>query len=298
MTQHHGSKNIHWHAAFYEAIQLELDDYKGVFEFKPEFQLTAEPLRIDTLIIKKIRNVSIGKNFAQIFRSDNVLEYKSPDDYLSVKDFYKAYSYACLYTAVTPNADISDITLTFVETRYPKELIRHLREVRHYSITEPWPGIHRVVGDILPIQILESRKLSTLDNIWLRGLNPGLDRKSTSIILEKSGEKEKGAPIRAYLEVFLRANSITHEEVYKMARGYPTMEEVLTNIGLTQKWTEQGLQQGLKQGLNQGLKQGLDQGLKQGQLETARKMKARGDSIKSILEVLPISSEEIENLQP
>ncbi|GHU94906.1 hypothetical protein FACS189479_08090 [Spirochaetia bacterium] len=67
-----------------------------------------------------------------------------------------------------------------------------------------------------------------------------------------------------------------------MARGYPTMEEVLTNIGLTQKWTEQGLQQGLKQS----------------RLETARKMKARGDSIKSILEVLPISSEEIENLQP
>ncbi|GHU16718.1 hypothetical protein FACS1894163_06580 [Spirochaetia bacterium] len=284
MAQDHSSKNIHWHTAFYEAIQLELEDYKGIFEFKPEYQLTAEPLRIDTLLIKKIRDAAIGKNFAQIFRAENILEYKSPDDYLSVKDFYKVYSYACLYAANTPNVAISDITLTFVETRYPKELIKHLREVRHYTITEPWPGIHRVSGDFLPIQILESKRLSESDNIWLKGLNPGLDIKSTSIILEKSGQKEKDAPIRAYLDVFLRANALTLKEAYKMAQKYPTLEEVFTDIGLTQKWTEQGL------------KQGLTQGLERGRQETARKMKARGDSIESILEVLPLSAEEIEKL--
>jgi hypothetical protein len=280
MTRDQSSKHIHWHTAFYEAIQLELEDYKGVFEFKPEYQLTAEPLRIDTVIVKKIRDVVIRKNFAQIFRAENILEYKSPEDYLSVRDFYKVYSYACLYAASTPHVAITDITLTFVETRYPKELIKHLQEVRHYTVTEPWSGIHRVSGDFLPIQILESKKLSESDNIWLRGLNPGLDIRSTDIILRRSEQKEKGAPIGAYLEVFLRANSLTLKEAYNMAQKYPTLEEVLTDIGWVQKWTEQG----------------LEQGQERSRQETARKMKAHGRPLNHIIEDTGLSPEEIERL--
>ena len=90
------SPPIIWHPAFIEAIKLELEEYKDVLEFRSEYQLTAEPLRIDCVIIKKPKDAVIKKNIAEIFRETNLLEYKSPDDYVSVADFYKVYSYACL----------------------------------------------------------------------------------------------------------------------------------------------------------------------------------------------------------
>ena len=50
------------------------------------------------------------------------MEFKSPEDYLSVKDFLKVYAYACLYAAITPETELSGVTLTFVEHRHPREL--------------------------------------------------------------------------------------------------------------------------------------------------------------------------------
>jgi hypothetical protein len=62
---------IHWHPAFFEAIQLELESYRDILEFKAEYQLSAEPLRIDVLIVKKLKDAAIKKNIGAIFRGDN-----------------------------------------------------------------------------------------------------------------------------------------------------------------------------------------------------------------------------------
>ena len=35
------------------------------------------------------------------FREHNIIEYKSPDDYLGINDFYKAYGYVCFYQSDT-----------------------------------------------------------------------------------------------------------------------------------------------------------------------------------------------------
>jgi dimeric dUTPase (all-alpha-NTP-PPase superfamily) len=115
-------------------MQLELAEYKDVLEFKAEYQLTAEPLRIDLLIIKKSGDVQLNKNIARIFRSINVVEYKSPRDYLSVKDFFKVYAYANLYAAIGERIDFSDLTITFITTRHPRTLINYLVHKRHYTL--------------------------------------------------------------------------------------------------------------------------------------------------------------------
>jgi hypothetical protein len=152
-------ERISWHPAFFEAIQLELEEYGDYLQFISEYQLTKEPLRIDVVIIKKSRDIPIKKNIAAIFRKDNIVEYKSPDDYVSVEDFYLVYGYACLYVTLN-KVSIQDLTLTFVESRYPRELITHLKEERGYTVEEKQPGIYTIKGDILPIQIIDSRKLS------------------------------------------------------------------------------------------------------------------------------------------
>jgi len=78
---------------------MELDEYSQDLEFISEFPLNTQPLKIDVVIIKKSRDIAIEKNIASIFRKENIIEYKSPDDYVSVDDFYKVYGYACLYSS-------------------------------------------------------------------------------------------------------------------------------------------------------------------------------------------------------
>jgi hypothetical protein len=39
---------------------------------------------------------------------------------------------------------------------------------------ETGPGIYTVSGDILPIQIIDSRRLSADENLWLKNLNKEL----------------------------------------------------------------------------------------------------------------------------
>jgi hypothetical protein len=151
---------IRWHPPFFDAIQLELLDYRNSLEFLYEYQLTSEPLRVDTVIIKKPSEVRIDKNFARIFKEFNLVEYKSPEDYLSINDFYKVYGYTCLYAALN-DVPITGLTLTFVLNRSPRDLIKHLIEVRGYAITETYAGIWEVLGNIVPIQIIESKESNT-----------------------------------------------------------------------------------------------------------------------------------------
>jgi len=70
-------ERIAWHPAFYEAIQMELEEYGQDLQFISEYALNTEPLRIDVVIIKKHKDIPIEKNIATIFRKVNILEYKS-----------------------------------------------------------------------------------------------------------------------------------------------------------------------------------------------------------------------------
>jgi len=147
------SDGIQWHPAFCNAIRLELADYESDLSFVFEHPLTSGPLKIDVMIIKKAPGAVIEKNIARIFRGVNIVEYKSPADYVSERDFLKAYAYACLYASTEKDASIADMTLTFVGTRYPRALIEHLRNERGCAVEKKWPGVYNVSGDPLPIQI-------------------------------------------------------------------------------------------------------------------------------------------------
>ena len=124
---------IDWHAAFIEALQLELEVYRDFLEFYPECQLTYKPLKIDCVVIKKAKDAVIKKNIAAIFRDVNILEYKSPTGYVSVGYFYKVYGYACFYSFLK-EVPMTDMTLTFVVSRKPEKLIGHMEKVRRYTV--------------------------------------------------------------------------------------------------------------------------------------------------------------------
>jgi hypothetical protein len=101
-----------WHPAFGRATKLELYDYRDVLEFQDEYQLTSGSLRIDCLIIKKLKDITIDKNIARIFRNYNIFEYKSSDDFLDIFDYRKTHIYKIFYSCQNKIYDIEDISVT------------------------------------------------------------------------------------------------------------------------------------------------------------------------------------------
>lgn len=145
--------NLQWHPAFYATAQIELQEEAEYLIFENEHQLSTKPMAIDMLVIKNEQNHKIRKNIGRIFRKYNLVEYKSPTDYVSVDTFYKVYGYTCFYKADTDKADtisIDEITITLFGSRYPQKLIKHLKNVRGYAI--------------------EKQEESPKENLWLHGL--------------------------------------------------------------------------------------------------------------------------------
>ena len=241
------SSQIPWHPAFIEALQMELEAYKDVLEFHPELQLTTEPLRIDCVVIKKTKEVKIKKNIGVIFRTWNILEYKSPDDYISIMDFYKVYGYACFY-AYLKDVPISDITITFVESHYPRELIKHLKNERNFTVAKTSEGVYNVSGDIMPIQIIDSRKLSAEDNVWLKSLRNKLNYSDVERISLEITQQGKNARIDAYAYAIAYANSKIMEERYMTRKApsnkKPEFEQFLERAGFIAKWKAEGKAEG------------------------------------------------------
>jgi hypothetical protein len=82
-----------WHPGFYGAVEVELWQNKADLEFEREYNLGKEPLRTDLLIIKKHADVQIENEIGHIFKRFNIIEYKSPDDAMSIDDYYKTIGY-------------------------------------------------------------------------------------------------------------------------------------------------------------------------------------------------------------
>ena len=73
----------------------------------------------------------------------------------------------------TPEMDsikIDEVTISFICSRYPRKMIRHLEEKREYKVECVEQGIYRVTGDCIPIQIIVSSQLSREENLWLKSL--------------------------------------------------------------------------------------------------------------------------------
>ena len=139
--------------------------------FENEHQLGTRPKEIDVLVIKRQKELPVHKNIGRIFRKYNIIEYKSPVDYLGIDDFYKAY------TQEEDGISVEELTLSLMCTHYPRKLMEHLRKVRGYGIQKMDEGIYYILGDMIPIQIVCLRELSEDENLWLKCLTNRLEKR-------------------------------------------------------------------------------------------------------------------------
>ena len=216
-------KPFQWHPANYAGLQIEFEDEKEYLSFEDEHQLGTKPMAIDILIIKNTEGYKVKKNIGRIFRKYNIIEYKSPDDYLSIDDFYKVYGYTCFYKADTPSVNqigVNELTITFISRKYPKKLLRHLELERGFAIQKIESGIYYIVGDANPIQFIVANKLSQTENLWLKGLTNQLHNYELTAALTKDYyEHKQNTLYESVMDIIMRANKKQFEEANNMCEA-------------------------------------------------------------------------------
>lgn len=265
----------YWHPAFFADIQIELKDDADNLIFENEHQLGTKPMEIDVLIIKKETDRPIKKNIGRIFRKHNILEYKSPEDSLSIDDFYKVYGYTCFYKADVPyvnSISVNDLTITFVSEKYPRELIRHLKAVKHYGVMMTEDGIYSIKGDIIPIQIIVTRQLSESENLWLKSLTNNLtEPKSAEKLVEDYLKNKENNLYHSVMETITHVNQKIFEGVNGMSNPFMEM--------LDDKFGRQ-LQEEVKKEVKKVLKKELEKREKDIEEEMKKREKASTEKAK------------------
>jgi hypothetical protein len=246
---------ITWHSAFRDGIQLTFLPYRDVLSFEFEYPLNTEPLRIDAVIIKKRPTAVIDSPLGTIFRSVNIVEYKSPGHSLSLADYDKTGAYARLYN-VLKNIGLKNMTITFVAEAYPRKLIVSLKETFGYEVTEQWPGIYHLAGgEIGGVQIVETKKLREEDGgVWLRDLRGDLKQEELRRILEGSKRMPAGTPLAAYLYMVVGANEAGYKELVAMSNKF---DKLMEECGLAAKWKAAGREEGQKEIVRNALAKGM-----------------------------------------
>ena len=246
---------IQWHPAFQASIQIEFEAEAEKLTFEPEHLLSKKPMQMDELIIKVTENKAIHKNIGRIFRRYNIIEYKSPDDNLTINDFYKVYGYCCFYQSDTDKiceVPPEELTITFICNHFPRKMVRHLKEFRRLDIIHVEAGIYYITGDAFPIQLLVTKELDPKENLWLQSLRNNMSKPEEIEVLLKEYEAKKSSKLyQAAMEVITRANWDAVKEVKEtmcealkelMAEEFQELEELVTKRvteDVTKRVTEQ-----------------------------------------------------------
>ena len=216
-------KDLQWHPAFFASIQIELAKEAHKLIFENEHTLSTKPMLIDVVIIKKNSDDKIQKNIGRIFRKYNIIEYKSPTDYLSVDDFYKVYGYTCFYKSAAKNENqipVDELTITFVCKNYPYKFMEHLQKSRKNTMRKVEKGIYYIYGDIFPIQVIVTSRLSKDVNLWLKGLTNDLKKKDIITKLsEEYLEHKRDELYKSAMAVIIKANRGEFREVSTMCEA-------------------------------------------------------------------------------
>ena len=227
------SDRLSWHSGFCGAMELEFLQYKGLLDFNREFPLSKEPLRIDLLMIKKLKDTVIDIDIGRLFRTYNIIEYKSPQDGLSIDDYVKTIGYAFLYKGLGAKVDavpFSELTATVVRDTEPRELFNAI-EREGGKVEEKFPGVYYITGMVgIPTQFILTSSLSEELHTCLRVLSNNANEEDIKRFIDMSSkftepiDKENAD---AVMNISINAN----REVYnKIREENPFMCQALREL--------------------------------------------------------------------
>ncbi len=224
---------IKWHPAFYGGIELELREYRNALEFEEEHELSKEPLHMDMLVIKKLSDVVISNTIGRVFRKFNVIEYKSPQDTLSMREFYKTIGYAFLYKGLSETVEavpITELTVSLFRHKKPIKLIKNLIEVGA-EIENTYEGVYYVLKVVnIPVQIVVTSELKSGEHNPLRILTMDADEQDLRRFISEAKELQNPGDqdnAEAVLKASIAANSKLYEKVRREGNMYDSLRELM-----------------------------------------------------------------------
>lgn len=220
---------IQWHPAFYAVLEvvkkriMETDRVER-YEFISEYNLGKQPMRIDLVIREKEiagnshKKTEVDNEIFRIMKKHNIIEYKSPEDVLTIDDFFKTLAYAFLYKGSGEKVNqitFEDISVSIFCSNYPKKVFE-LLSFHEFEIDEKYPGIYYVTGNIpMPVQIVVISQLTPEKHSALRILSTNVDKEDVRrFINEVSSITEPYDLENAYAA--LQASISANYEIYEI----------------------------------------------------------------------------------
>jgi RNA recognition motif-containing protein len=124
---------------------------------------------------------------------------------------------------------LSDITVSFVIAPKPTRVFKELAKARGLAVEEAHRGIYYIKGDVFPIQIIESKRLTAKENIFLKNLRSGLTPKDIENVFDAYTKHRNIEKVNVYLNRLFSANIKVVEEVMNMYGMSDELVEVITN---------------------------------------------------------------------
>ncbi len=239
------TSKIRWHYGFYAAMKVEYGRKVPLSQFKQEFQLGEEPIRLDMALDTE---GPLSDPIGQGFRKKNIFEYKSPEDGLTIDDFYKALAYALVYKGFDQKVNtipIGDMSLTLLRHSKPEQMLKDL-EKDGYAVKERHPGIFEVNGS-LPIktQVVVARLLPDGEYEGLKLLSEDATEGAVARYL-KNAEGSGDAVIMS------NAGSV----IYYCLQINPELVEKLKEVGITVDTVKEVFKQAFEEERARALEEG------------------------------------------
>ena len=215
-----------FHYGFYAAMEVYYDLANIPLKYEQEVELGKDPLRVDFLVIKKEPDIVTNDPIGEFFKQVNIFEYKSPEDGLSIDDFYKVQAYGLLYKGLGHKVDelpLKNITLTIVRHTYPRDMLKMLRD-SDIVINKVHPGIYRFDGKLsIPVQLVISSQLPLGEYDGLRLIAKGATIEDIKNYAERaiaSDNERIKENARTVIDVCLDANKnlVEVKEMYEAVR--------------------------------------------------------------------------------
>ena len=233
-----------FHYGFYAAMENEYSLLNIPLTYEQEVELGKDPVRIDFLVIKKDTDIVLDDPIGEFFKQVNIFEYKSPEDGLSIDDFYKVQAYGLFYKGFGHKVNelpIGNITLTIVRHTYPRDMLKMLRN-SGIVIYEVHPGIYRFeCKPFIPIQLVISSRLPLDEYKGLRLLAKGATVEDIKAYAEKaiaSGNERIKENAGTVINVCLDVN----KNLGEVKEMYEAVREVFKDAFAKER--QEGLQEG------------------------------------------------------
>ena len=227
---------IQWHPGFCGAIELEFHTDSSSLLYVPELSLGKKPLSADLLILKKTAEFPLENETGKLFKSYNIIEYKSPDDSLTIDDFFKVSAYACLYKSSGNTVNKypeQEITVSIFRDAFPRNLFSMLKNSGR-TIEKKYPGVYYIKGKVLfDTQIVVMRQLDPKTHYAFRVLSKNARPDDVKHFLTQASSFIKPSDKNnadAVLQVSIAANRTLYDEIRRESDMCQAMEELMKDV--------------------------------------------------------------------